>query len=344
MKNLILITLAIILLSTVSQVDAKRGNLSLSKTKIMNVGKQPTWQELFDNFMEGLAIDEMIDNSTNCVHYVEAGYQDISEAINHFVTRGWTFENYLDFLGSLSHATPITRTCFDVVVEGRATFAEYIAEFDGFIDFANQAAQSIITNPFPWIKIGTDIFNAITSKRPKEVAFNIGVAIRTFFAFAPKMYTEINAARRALGLPDLRPIEDFMRGFLEGSQVFSSDNISNCLNYTEFVVKSVEDANREFGKGGESGFRNGVFEIADVAEVLRPLNEACINGGFDIKSAFLNIYKTFGSPIDIVLNAARHMNQISFAAIGAWQDFRNGNWHSLGKELGQIFYFVFTTN
>ena len=344
MKTQIFLALALLLLCfSFQSAEARSINFSQKTAHMSPVNRGPTWKELFDNFLEGVKLDELIDNTTNCVHYVEDGYGDVSEAIGHFIQRGWTWENYLDFLGSLGNMTPITRTCFDVVVESRENLVEYIAEFEGFVDFAGQAWNNAVYNSFTWFSIGTDIWTAIQNNRPREIAFNVGVAVRTFFDFKPKLNAEINVAREVVGLPDLRFLEEFLKGFLEGSQVFSSDNISNCVNQTEFVVASIEDANKEFGKRTEDGFRNGVFELADVFEVLKPLNADCLAGGTDIRNTFISIYKTFQSPLDIVLNAARHFTEISAAALGLYQDFKNGQWHGVGKELGTIFFHVFVT-
>ena len=342
MKTQILIVLALVLFCSAFQTAETRNTNSIPrKASLFTPNRGPTWQQIFDSFMEGLDLDSMIDNTTNCVHLTEDGYFDVSEAVGHFVQRGWTWENYLDFLGAIGNVTPITRTCFDVVVEARADLAEYVAAFDGFVDFAAQARNNIVNNMFRWVQLTTDLFTAIQNKRAREIAHHSGVIIRAFFDFVPKLDSDISSARAVMDLPDLRPVEELLRGFLEGSRVFASDNISNCLNETEFLVASLEDASREFQKGTDAGFRNGVFEVADIFERLMPLNKNCGNGGEDIIKTFFTIYKNFQSPLDIMANALRHVPEISAAGLGVWQDFKNKEWHGVGKEMGTIFYYIF---
>mmetsp|Transcript_37558 Transcript_37558/g.37112 ORF Transcript_37558/g.37112 Transcript_37558/m.37112 type:complete len:339 (-) Transcript_37558:72-1088(-) len=303
---------------------------------------QPTVQELIDSFLDGFDVNSLVKNSTECIHKTEKGTVDVSEAINHIITRGWTWENYVDLLGSMGNVTPVTRTCFDVVVGAREQITNFFGEFDGFIDFANQVKDAAIANAWEWYTVSSAIVSAIQNNRPKEVAFQAGKALALLFKFNPKLSAEELEAIR-VSIPSLKPLEEFVRGFVEGSTVFDSEHIKTCMAESQFIVASVEDANREFSRGTDEGFRNGVFEIADIFEKLKPINVGCFNGFNDVVRIVTNMYNTFNSPIDIVINAARNGVNISTAALGLYQGFRNGNWNVVGRESGRIFFYIFKT-
>ena len=343
MKNSIFALLVVLLLiSCFTQVDARRTIQHKVTGLNHHYNKKPTTQEIFDSFMDGLDIDTMVSNSTNCVHILEQGYIDISESVNHMYIRGWSWENYLDVLSSLGTVTPITRTCFDVTVDAKREFYSYFGSFESFIDFVNQARNNAITHSWDWYTISSAIVTAIQNDRPLEAAFQIGKGLHLMFDFKPTM-NSASISQITLDLPDLRPFEDLLKGFLEGSKVFDSENIANCVNNTEFVVQSIDDANTEFSKKTDQGFKNGVFEIADIFEILKPLNLYCYDGTEDVRKILDRIIKNFNSPLDILINAARHVPELTAAGLGAWQAFKNSEFKNLGTELGSIFYYVFIT-
>ncbi|CAI2374552.1 unnamed protein product [Moneuplotes crassus] len=337
MKNAIFALMAVMMLtSSVVSVQARATGLK------KNLKAQPTVQELFDSFLEGFDVNSFVTNSTECIHKTEKGYVDISEAVNHLIHRGWTWENHLDLLGSFGNMTPITRTCFDVAVGARDQITDFFGNFDGFIDFATQVKDGAIANAWEWYTISSAIVSSIQGNRPKEVAFQAGKALALLFKFNPR-FTAQDIVKTIVSLPSLKPLEDFLVGFIEGSTVFDSENIKGCVSETEFLVQSVEDANKEFSRGTEAGFREGVFEIADVFERLKPLNEGCYKGANDVIRIVTNMYNTFNSPLDIVINAARNGPAISASALGLYQAFRNENWKTVGREGGRIFFYVFKT-
>lgn len=343
MKNVILALLAIIVFtSAITGAEATKTPRAGLFRAGSTVTSGPTPQELFDSFLEGFDVNSFVKNSTDCVHKTERGYVDISEAVNHMIKRGWTWENYLDILGSLANITPMTRTCFDVTIDARQQINTFFGNFDGFIDFANQVRDGIVTNAWEWYTISSALVSSIQNNRPKEVAFQVGKALALLFKFNPRLRSQ-EVTEFATSLPSLRPLEDFLTGFIEGSRVFDSKNIKSCVNETEFLVASIEDANREFSRRTDAGFRAGVFEIADIFERLKPLNSWCFDGSNDVVRIVTNMYNTFNSPLDIIINAARNGPAISAAALGFYQAFRNGDWKSVGQQSGSIFFMVFKT-
>jgi len=307
-----------------------------------SVTAKVTWQELFDSFMEGAQFDDIIGNTTDCVHYIERGYADVSEAVNHFVVRGWSWENYLDLMSSFADFTPISRTCYDVVGETHTRLVDHFSRFDGFVDFMIQVFENAKLHFFDWYNIYSKITDAMSRNRPKEVAFQVGTGVVLLFNFTPK--GQLTHLHGEVSIPNFDWAVDFFRGFLNGTRILSSDNIKQCLNETDFVVDSITDANTEFRKGTDEGRRNGIFELTDIFEHLRPWQERCVNGGFDLKKIILSYINTFDSPMDIVYNAIRHMSEISISFVSALQNFKNSNWEALGKNLGDIFYYVLLTN
>jgi hypothetical protein len=305
--------------------------------------KSSTWQELFDSFMEGAQFDDLIENTTDCVHTLEIGYADVSEAVNHLYVRGYSWENYLDFLGSIGDFSPITRSCFDVVGQTSFDLKDHFSRFDGFVDYATQILQNAKSHFFDWYTIYTKITDAVSRNRPKEVAFQVGYAFVLLFNFKPnaelttQIYTEVN-------IPNLEWLADLLEGFLNGTRILSSDNIKKCINETDFAVDSVTDANREFKKGTDEGFRNGVIELTDVFEHLLPWQTDCYDGAADIKKIVLQYYNSFESPLDILYNAIRHSSEISIDFVSALQNFKNEKWEALGKNVGDIFFNIFATN
>ena len=106
------------------------------------------WRELFDAFLDGTNVEKLIDNSTECVHEIITGYDDLNEAIDHISYRGWTWDNYLDLTDALGDTTPIVRVCYDVSTESVQDLKDYFGSFDGFVDFVVQAKDNAIGHLF----------------------------------------------------------------------------------------------------------------------------------------------------------------------------------------------------
>ena len=254
-----------------------------------------SWREIFNAFLDGTNIEEHIDNSTECVHNIITGYDDLLEAINHISYRGWDWDNYLDLVGALGDVTPIVRVCYDVSTESVEDVKVYFSSFDDFVDFVIQAKDNAVGHLFDWYEIYDKINEAIKRGKEKDIAFQIGRAVTLLFNFTPKMNDKINE-NSEVSLPDLEPLEEFLEGFLNGTQVLSSDNIKECVNETQFMVQSVHDANEKFKEQTEEGFKQGVFEIADMFARLRDLNEDCYYGVGDIEDIIMKYYDSFTSP------------------------------------------------
>jgi len=338
-KILALALLAVLMLCSVQAIPSK----FLQKRQSGLSGKidlTETAKELIDAFLDGAEVDKMISNSTTCLHNIEHGYDDILEAISHFTKRGWSWENYLDMTGALGDVTGIVRVCFNVTDETITQAREHFTRFDSFVDFAMQAKDNVVVHLFDWYDVYTKLSEAIEKGRDKDVAFQVGRSSRLFLEFTPNMPSELIHGG-AVDLPDLRPLEEFLNGFLNGTQILSSDKIQRCVNETEFMVASIEDANAQFNKGTDDGFREGIFEIADMFEHLRPLNEQCYTGINDVRAILEKYIKTFKSPLDIALNAARHFTEIYADVLGSIQHFHNEEWRLMGKDVGDIVFSVF---
>jgi hypothetical protein len=301
-----------------------------------------TWKELFDSFMEGAQFDDLVGNTTDCVHYVERGYDDLSEAVNHLVVRGFTWENYLDLMGALSDVTPIARTCYDVVGESYFSLSDHFARFNGFVDFITQVFDNMKLHFADWWNVYSRITDSLKRNRPKEVAFQIGTAVVLLFNFKPR--AELTQIHTEVFIPNFDWAVDFLKGFLNGTRILSSDRIKRCINETDFVVDSITDANTEFRKGTDEGRRNGIFELTDIFAHLRPWQEQCVGGFQDLEKIILTYFNSFDTPMDIFYNAIRHSGQISISFVSALQNFKNSNWEKLGANIGDIFYDILVTN
>jgi hypothetical protein len=304
-----------------------------------------TWKDYFDAFLDGANVDEIVANSTDCVHDVEYSYDDTAEAISHFVSRGWSWETWLDLNEAIGTYTPLVRTCYDVTADSVEDAKDHFQRFDSVTDFALQAKDNIVVHIFDWYNIISKFNEAISKKKNKEIAFQAGAALNLFLNFDSKL-TPTNGQESelyALGDIDdlLRNAEEFMKGFLNGTKVLSSQRVKNCVNETEFMVASVEDAVDQFQKHTDEGFREGVFEIADTFEHFKPINEQCYYAVGDIETTIQKYIKTFKTPLDILFNAARHFNELYGDILGFIQHTKNGEWYDSGKDFGDIFYNIF---
>jgi hypothetical protein len=299
-----------------------------------------TWFELIDAFFDGAQADSLIKNTTKCVKELEKGHTDTYNVMYNFYWYGWKWEYYLDFNGALGDLTPIIRTCYDVVDNSTAAAKTHFSKFKDFVDFANQAKDNCVRNLFTWYDVYNRITDAINRGLPQEVSRQVGRSVRLFFDFAPRQ-SEVVTQQVSISLPDFRPVQDFIIGFLNGTRVISSPSIKKCINETEFIAASFEDGNRCFQNGTVDPFRCAVFEVADVAEHLRPFNEQCYQAGTDIYGIILKYIQTFKSPMDFVFNALRHVYEISTDAVGFYQHIINAKWRLAGYDIGEIVYFVF---
>jgi hypothetical protein len=298
--------------------------------------------DYFDSFLEGIGADDLVKNSTDCVHNIERGWADMSEAISHIYVRGMTWENWIDLQGALGDLTPIIRTCYNVTEESVDGIKRHYGGFGGFVDFIKKTAENAGKHVFDWYDVYAKINEAVTRGRPKEIAYQIGRSVRLLLDFP--VTAPVQQTTQEVSLPDLRPLEDFMKGFLNGTKLLDSDNIKKCINETEFMVQSIEDAQAQFNKKTPEGFKNGIMELADMFAHLKPLNEECVGSYADIKSIIAKYIKTFSSPLDIALNAAKHFKEIYSDVLSGIQDFNSARYKDAGRDMGDIFYNIFFTN
>lgn len=304
-----------------------------------------TWKDLFDAFLDGAEVDTFVENSTDCVHDFEYSYADMGEAISHFVKRGWSWENYLDLNEAMGTFTPLIRTCYDVSLDSVHDAKDHFDKFDSLVDFAMQAKDNIVIHVFDWYDVIAKFNEAFAKKKNKDIAFQAGRAVTLFLNFDAKMPSPSKAGHASANLGDiddiLRDAEEFMKGFLNGTQVLSSKRVTNCVNETEFMVESVEDAFDQFDKHSSEGTREGVFELADMFEHLKPLNEECYYAVGDIEATIQKYIKTFTSPLDIAFNAAKHFNELYVDVLSFLQHIKNNEWYSAGEDFGDMFYNIF---
>lgn len=304
-----------------------------------SVGKD-TWKDYVDAFLEGSTIDEIVANSTECVHDIEDTNEDMTEAITHFIKRGWSLENWFDLNGALGDFTPLIRTCYDVGHDGMEDAKTHFGKFDSLVDFAEQARDNAIIHSIEWFDVVAKFNEAFSKKKGKDIAFQAGRAITLFLNFDARGSNKLTSSQ-PIQLPDLHWLENLMQGFLNGTQVLSSQRVKNCVNETLFMVDSITDANVQFAKKTDEGFREGVFELGDMFAHLKPLNEECYYGVGDIEATIQKYIKSFKTPIDILFNALKHFNEISVDVISVMQHYNNKEWYDLGFDLGDIFYNVF---
>lgn len=301
----------------------------------------PTWRDLIDAFLDGGKVDTIVKNTTNCVKNTESSFDNIESAILVFINKGWSWDNWLNFNGALGYLTPFIRTCYDVTNMTVIDFKYYSGKFQNFADFASQAKDNAMFHIFDWYDVIAKINDAIAKSDSKALAYQVGRALNLLLYFKPRGDANLVNTFEVMDIPDLRWLEDFMRGFLNGTRVLSSDRIKKCVNETEFMVKSLEDANKEFAKKTNDGFRSGVFEIGDMFSHMKPLNEQCYYGIGDVEAIIQKYITTFKSPVDILFNAARHFNQLYVDALSLMQHYRNSEYFNAGKDLGDAFYNVF---
>ena len=298
-----------------------------------------SWYDLIEAFVEGAQLDNLVKNSTVWVKEVQNGNDDMYKVFYNIYWYGWTWEYYLDFNGALGDLTPIIRTCYDVVDNSTIGIKSYVSKFKNFADFALQAKDNWVKNMFTWYDIYSKISDAIATERPTDIANQVGRAFRLFFDFVPNQSNLSFINRNSL--PDFNPIQDFIVGFLNGTKVISSESITKWIKEIGFVVESFDDGNRCFQNGTADPFRWAMFEVADVAEHLRPFNEECYNGGNDIYQTIWKYIDTFKSPMDLVFNALRHIYDIFNDGVAFYQHIINSNWKAAGFDLGDIVYNVF---
>ena len=301
---------------------------------------QATMYEIIDAFFDGAQVDTLIKNSTTCVKQLEKGNDDMYKVFYNVYWYGFTWQYYLDFNGALGDLTPIIRVCYDVIGNSTIALKAHFSKFIDFVDFATQAKDNCVRNLFTWYEVYTRITDAINRGLPKDISYQVGRSVRLFFDFVPKQSAVVDS-KLEVSLPDFRPIEDFIVGFLNGTRVISSPSIKKCINETEFIVASFEDGNRCFQNGTVDSFRCAVFEVADVAEHLRPFNEHCVQAGIDVYTTILKYIDTFKTPTDFYFNMMRHIYEIYGDAIAFYQGIVNANWKSSGYNLGEIVFFVF---
>lgn len=341
MYKAVLVCLLIALVAPSVMSRSTRGVYNFHKTEAVSDAElKATWNELIDAFLDGAQVDTLTKNSTQCVRELQKGNDDMYKVFYNVYWYGFTWQYYLDFNGALGDLTPIIRTCYDVIGNSTIAAKAHFSKFKDLVDFAIQARDNFTKNLFTWYDVYSRISDAISRGLPKDISYQVGRALRLFFDFVPRQSASVDS-KVDVTLPDFRPFEDFFVGFLNGTRVISSPSIKKCINETEFVVASFEDGNRCFQNGTVDSFRCAVFEVADIAEHLRPFNEQCVQAGIDIYQTILKYIDTFKTPTDFYFNVMRHIYEIYADAIAFYQNLMKGDWKTSGYNLGEIVYFVF---
>ena len=224
MKTVLLCLLIALVAPSVMSTKPKAVNNMLKQRLISDAELSITWYEIFDGFLDGAQVDTYVKNTTKCVKELERGNDDMNKVAYNVYWYGWKWEYYLDFNGALGDLTPIIRTCYDVVDNSTASAKAHFSRFKDFVDFANQAKDNVGRNIFSWYEIYTRITEAIARPSPREVAYQVGKALKLFFDFIPRSSND-NLTKMSVSLPDFRPFEDFAIGFLNGTRVISSPAI-----------------------------------------------------------------------------------------------------------------------
>ncbi|CAI2373367.1 unnamed protein product [Moneuplotes crassus] len=344
MRNSLFITItltALILFSSVKTTEA---------SFLKGILKQDMTANLLDRFMDGMKINELASNTTECVHYSELAYSNLKSSLTNFATIGWDVERHMDFLLSLGNLAPMIKTCYNTTKNGTVEFFEYINDIHNFTEFTDQLLIGVIRRSWDWYKITSSLIFAMDVNRIDEIAYQLGVATRLLIDEAPtlkKLDTLRNSQSSSpfsLKLPDLRPYERFLSGFINGSHIFNSTNITHCVNETKFMADAFEHANFGISSQTTDGYEHALFDIADVLEHLAPHTEACYGGLIDIMDILNRYNQTIFSPTQLAITAFRNSPALYADAVSAYDNYHSSNYTAMGWRIGDFLFNVFANN
>ncbi|CAI2373094.1 unnamed protein product [Moneuplotes crassus] len=332
---------ALVLFSSVKTVEA-----SLLKGFL----KQNVTANLLDHFMKGMKINELASNTTECVHYSEDAYFHLKSSIQNMTEGNWNVSTHLYFLSSLGNLTPMIKTCYNTTKNGTAEFFEHFNGFHNFTDFMNQTATHVMEHYWDWYKITSSLMFALEGNRTDEVAYQLGAATRLIIDVTPRS-AKLDILRSSqpsnsfnLKLPDLRPYERFFSGFINGSHIFNSTNITHCVNETKFMADAFENATYGLSNKTTDGYEHALFDIADVLEHLAPHTEACYGGLIDIMDILNRYNQTIYSPTQLGITAFRNSPALYADAVSAYESYHSSNYTAMGWRIGDFFFNLFANN
>ncbi len=111
-----------------------------------------------------------------------------------------------------------------------------------------------------------------------------------------------------------------------------------CMNGTEALVVDIEDAVRDFEKGGYMGIGEGIMDIGKFIEDLPPTVYYCdgIPDDFKRLGEFFSIFGNFTLLTDTVShNMIWHYKEIKGDINLAVQDFHDEKYFDCGDEIGE---------
>lgn len=311
--------------------------------------KQNVTANLLDHFMEGMKINELAANTTECVHYTEVGYDHLRSAVENMTHNGWNVSTHLNFLTSLGNLAPMIKTCYNTTKNGTAEFFDHLNGFHNLTDFLNQTSTHVMEHYWDWYKITSSLMFALEGNRTDEAAYQLGAATRLIIDVTPrssKRSTLQGSASSGFSfqLPNLRPYENFLSGFINGSHVLNSTNITHCLNETGFLAGALENATYGLGNQTLEGFEHALFDIADVLEHLGPQGLSCYGGVIDAVDILNRYNQTLYSPTQIGITALRNSPALYADVMGAYAGYNSSNYTTMGYSFGDMFFNLFANN
>lgn len=330
--------IVVVLFSTTKPAEASLIRGFLRPNITMNV---------LDHFMEGMKINELAVNTTECVHHTDRAYTHLSAAINNISASNWTLNNHFYLLNSLGNIGPMIRTCYNSTRNGTAEFLEHFNGFNNLTDFLNQTRHHLANHTWEFYKEGSALLFALEDNRTDEAAYQLGSLTRLLIDVTPTRHRVNNGLKGSkpfalnFQFPDLRPVSNFLTGFVNGTRILNSDNITHCVNETQYLASAFENATYGIANQTYDGFEHALFDLSHIFDHVGNHSTSCYGGLVDSLDILGDYNETLYSPREFAMNVVRNSFYLYDDAVSAYGNYTQGNQTGLGFSLGDTLFNLF---
>ena len=324
--------------------------LSAASSKVMFPKKQLNTFNYKDadafvfGLAEGLRLDQDVENSTACMTSTRDAAFEIYTASDSFV-REWHSENRLNnwfnTAKSFQTMSPMIKTCYDVGALSFDHWSKHFKQFHSWVGFFKSFISNLVGQLFN-IQTYINSFQKALDGEKKDFALlgkTTGQLIHSVFIFqntSPDLFAAEDNSEDLIDTDYFKLITDFTNGFLEGSQVFNTPNMTKCvdsfINLDQLVISYVNN----FAKGDH---KNGVYDLADTFGSLYPLSFHCHYGGEEMVSNAMEHKEIREDPLQIVYHIIYHFGEIFDDMRDMIHEALNGmDMTVAGKKFGDMIY------
>lgn len=294
------------------------------------------WTSTINHFLQGANLTDLVLNSTDCVTNNAYMFGNITAAVSEYVRKP-SINNFFGVTESLKHITPMVEACFDSFVEGSEQTMHYLEKFKfNPVLYWESFHANWKQNIFLLGVTATELKDAVFSENWELAAFKLGFLFQELLDFEP--VSKLSGTIHVEGIA--QNFQDLVDGLVNGTQVFGTDNVQQCVNTTRWYLESWDEAIKAFEKGTKESMRQGWMYIAQSFSKIHDVSFYCWHGTEDIAVVW---YKYFDltKPWELIYKTGHGIDKLHLGLLQLIKNVEAGNWYQAGNQWGDVLYQVY---